>query len=157
MKTLLTIFAVLLTILICNASCSKNEATSPVQHHNNGSNNPSATKMKIKIGTAVFTATLYDHASANEFKARLPLTIQMTELNGNEKYYDFSSSLPKNASVGGAIKSGDIMLYGSNVLVLFYKNFTTTYSYTKLAHIDNPAGLADALGAGNVTVKIETN
>ena len=81
----------------------------------------------------------------------------MTELNGNEKYYDFPSALPTNASVGGDIKAGDLMLYGSNVLVLFYKNFNTSYSYTKLGYVDNPTGLAQALGAGNVIVKFENN
>lgn len=49
------------------------------------------------------------------------------------------------------------MLYGNNTLVLFYKNFNTSYSYTKLGAIDNPAGLEAALGNGNVVVKFENN
>ena len=120
-------------------------------------NNISTAKMKITIGAIVFTATLYNNPSAAALKAMLPLTINMTELNGNEKYYDSPGSIPANASVGGDIKAGDLMLYGNNVLVLFYKNFNTTYSYTKLGYIDNPAGLATALGAGNVAVKFENN
>jgi hypothetical protein len=76
----------------------------------------------------------------------------MTELNGNEKYFTLSNSLPTNASKPSSIQTGDLMLYGSNTLVLFYKTFSTSYSYTKLGRVDDPAGLAAALGSGNVTV-----
>ena len=135
-------------------ACSKDE--NPVQADTRDTSS-NTTKMKITIGSSVFTAVLYDNPSATAFKARLPLTINMTELNGNEKYYDFPSPLPTNAIVGGNIKVGDLMLYGNNVLVLFYKNFNTSYSYTKLGYVDNPTGLAQALGSGNVIVKFENN
>ena len=108
----------------------------------------------IKIGGKEFTVTLLDNPSAAAFKAMLPLTINMTELNGNEKYFRLSKNLPTNESNPGTIKSGDLMLYGSNTFVLFYESFSTPYSYTKLGKIGNPAGLATALGTGNVTVSI---
>ena len=79
----------------------------------------------------------------------------MVELNGNEKYVDLSRNLPTNAANPGTIQNGDLMLYGSATLVLFYKTFSTSYSYTKLGRIDDVTGLAAALGAGNVTVSFE--
>ena len=79
----------------------------------------------------------------------------MTELNGNEKYFRLSKNLPTDESNPGTINSGDLMLYGSNTLVLFYESFRTSYSYTKLGRITNANGLTDALGNGNVTVTIE--
>ena len=43
------------------------------------------------------------------------------------------------------------MLYGNNCLVVFYKSFNTSYSYTKIGHIEN---LSD-LGNKNVIIKFE--
>ncbi|CAH0149489.1 hypothetical protein SRABI27_00496 [Pedobacter sp. Bi27] len=149
------IILVLMIAMQLNA-CSKDENPEQAETRDTSSDT-NTTKMKITIGSSVFTAVLYNNPSATAFKARLPLTINMTELNGNEKYYDFPSLLPTNAIVGGNIKVGDLMLYGNNVLVLFYKNFNTSYSYTKLGYVDNPTGLAQALGAGNVIVKFENN
>src|SRR5438045_9190851 len=86
-------------------------------------------KLKITAGQTVFNATLFDNATAIAFKDWLPLTITMTELNGNEKYFDLAGSLPTNASNPVTIKNGDLMIYGSNTLVLFYNTFSHSYSY----------------------------
>lgn len=108
----------------------------------------------IKIGGKEFTATHLDNPSAAAFKAMLPMTINMTELNGNEKYFRLSKNLPTNESNRGTIKAGDLMLYGSNTFVLFYESFSTSYTYTELGKINNTTGLAVSVGTGNVTVSI---
>jgi len=113
---------------------------------------PEAEQMRITVGSAVFLATLEDNPTAQAFKGLLPLTLNMTDVNGNEKYYQFADSLPANASNPGTIHAGDVMLYGSNGLVLFYETFSTSYSYTRIGRIDDASGLAAALGTGNVTV-----
>ena len=112
-------------------------------------------KMNIKVGNQIFTATLYDNPTVTALKQRLPLTVTMIDLNSNEKYYHFSDPLPTNASSPGTIQNGDLMLYQNYSLVLFYKAFSTSYSYTRLGRIDNPSGLEAALGSGNVTVTFE--
>lgn len=157
MKSLITLTAILLTFSCCTASFSKDDITATSQNNDNRNNNISATKMKITIGKAIFIATLYDSPSADALKAMLPFTIGMTELNGNEKYYNFPNMLPTNAAVGGDLKVGDLALYGNNVMVLFYKNFNSSYSYTKLGYIDDPSGLVATLGSGNIVVKFEKN
>ncbi len=112
-------------------------------------------KIKIKINSQTFTATLLDNKSAKAFKEILPLTMKMTELNGNEKYFDLPNSLPTNSYNPQTIKNGDLMLYGSKTFVLFYKTFSTSYSYTKLGSVDDITGLTTALGSGTVTVFLE--
>jgi len=79
----------------------------------------------------------------------------MVELNGNEKYVELSRSLPTAASNPGTIHNGDLMLYGSSTLVLFYKTFSTSYSYTKLGRIYDVTALAATLGTSNVIVSFE--
>jgi hypothetical protein len=113
---------------------------------------PTSSKMKIKIGSNTFTATLYDNPTAAAFKSMLPLTVNMIELNGNEKYADVPTDLPTSASSLRTIQTGDLMIFGSKTLVLFYKTFSTSYSYTKLGKINDINGLAAAVGPGNVQV-----
>jgi len=122
---------------------------------NNSNNDTLSNHMKIKIGSNTFTATLFDNATVTAFKAMLPLTLNMSELNGNEKYFHFSTNLPTDASNPGTIHTGDLMLWGSNSLVLFYQTFSTSYSYTKLGRIDDVSGLAGAVGSGSVTITFE--
>lgn len=133
------------------ASRSKKTVTSA----SNNNTKPTGSKMKIKIGNSTFMATLYDNAAVTAFKSLLPLTVNMLELNGNEKYVDLPRSIPVNASNPGTIQNGDLVLYGSSTLVLFYKTFSTSYSYTKLGRIDDVTGLVAALGSENVSITFE--
>ena len=111
-----------------------------------------AENIVILVGNTAFPVTLEQNAAAEAFVALLPLTVEMNELNSNEKYYYLSESLPRNSNNPGTIHSGDLMLWGSDCLVLFYETFQTAYSYTPLGRVDNPAGLKEALGRGNVSV-----
>ena len=61
----------------------------------------------------------------------------MKEKNRNEKYVYLSFTLPVDPMKSRNIEKGDVMLYGNNCLVVFYKSFETDYSYTKIGHIDN--------------------
>ncbi|CAH0997809.1 hypothetical protein EMA8858_03943 [Emticicia aquatica] len=118
-------------------------------------NTKNSNKLKIKIGEKTFSATLSDNPTAAAFKALLPLSLNMNELNNNEKFAQLPKSVPINASVPANIQAGDLMMYGSNTLVLFYKGFSTSYSYTKIGKIDDVTGLVNALGTGDIKVHFE--
>ena len=106
--------------------------------------------VKALINNDEYTIDLEDNETAKAFVELLPLKIDMKELNGNEKYYYLNKSLPSDSSNIKKITAGDVMLYGDDCLVIFYKSFNTSYSYTKIGHINN---LKD-LGNNNVSVKI---
>ena len=109
-------------------------------------------KLVIEVGDKTFAATLYDSETVRAFTEMLPLTLSMSELNGNEKYYYLDESLPTDSQRPSGINAGDIMLYGNSCLVLFYDSFSTSYSYTPIGRIDDPNGLAGALGKKDAEV-----
>lgn len=98
-----------------------------------------------------YKLNLDSNKTTEELVNLLPLELTMNELNGNEKYAYMDNSLFTNLYNPKHIEKGDVMLYGDNCLVIFYKSFDTNYSYTKIGHIDN----LDNLGNGSITVKFE--
>ncbi|MDO4556359.1 MAG: cyclophilin-like fold protein [Lachnospiraceae bacterium] len=110
------------------------------------------TKIKIRINKKNYSAQIYNTKAGKAFLKMLPLTLTMSELNGNEKYHYMDKNLPENEKSIDKINTGDLMLYGNDCLVLFYKTFSTSYDYTKLGFIENPSGLAAAVGKGSVKI-----
>ena len=111
----------------------------------------SVKNIKVSINDKEYDAIIENNETAKTFVSLLPQEFNMEELNGNEKYFYMGNSLPTNSYNPKHIEKGDIMLYGNNCLVVFYKSFDTSYSYTKIGHIDN---LPD-LGNDTVIVKFE--
>lgn len=50
-----------------------------------------------------------------------------------------------------------LALSGSSTLVVFYKNFSSSYSYTRIGKVNQPDKLADRLGQDNVQVEFSLN
>ncbi|MBQ9889244.1 MAG: NAD(P)H-dependent oxidoreductase [Bacteroidales bacterium] len=117
--------------------------------------NNGGTSMKVKItaGGKSFTAAIEDSETGNAFMGKLPMTLEMSELNGNEKYC-YGVSLPNNDKRYDSIEAGDLMLYSGNCIVLFYGS-AGGYNYTRIGKISDVTGLSNAVGSGSVTVKFE--
>jgi hypothetical protein len=117
------------------------------------SNSHSATQeqpsMWMTVGTHRFAVTLEDNSTARALKQLLPITLDMEELNGNEKHASLPRSLPTRSARPGTIRVVDVLLYGNNTLVVFYETFTSSYSYTRIGRFEGSGGLASALGPGN--------
>ena len=112
-------------------------------------------EMKITIQGKEFTVRLAATEAAKTLQRLLPLALEMTELNGNEKYANLAQALPANPQEVRRINAGDMMLWGDDCLVIFYQSFNTPYSYTYLGRILDPDGLAEALGNGSAHVEFK--
>jgi len=125
---------------ISNSKENKNYDTNEVE-----------SSVKVFINDKEYTINLEENETTKAFINLLPFDITMNELNGNEKYIYLDNTLPTNSFNPKHINAGDVMLYGNNCLVIFYKSFDTSYSYTKIGYVDNLPNL----GNGNVSVKFE--
>ena len=142
----LTLTILPLTILLLINGCGESSEVQEVKTLN---------AIKITVGDKTFTATLEDNPSARAFVETFPLEVVMNELNGNEKFVYLDRDLPNAPTNVRQIHAGDLMLFGSNCVVIFYKDFSTSYSYTRLGKLEDTADLEKVLGAGDVHVKFE--
>lgn len=117
------------------------------------SNAKADTAVTVKVGSKTFNGKFYNNKTSKALLKKLPVKYIMADLNSNEKYKYLSYELPVNEKPVKKIKAGDIMLYGSDCLVVFYKSFETSYEYTKIGRITNTKGLEKAAGSGKVTIK----
>lgn len=110
-------------------------------------------KLVLTIGSTEFTATIERNSATDELIEKLresPITISMSDYSGFEKVGSLGFSLrAENRQM--TTSTGDIVLYNGNQIVVFYGS--NSWSYTKLAHIDNLSGWTEALGHSDVTIE----
>ena len=109
-------------------------------------------EITLTINEKEFTAYLDNSSTSRSFEKLLPLTVKMMDLNSNEKYCTLDKDLQTKDVRFDTIEKGDILLFQSNCLVLFYKTFSSGYKYTRIGKIANVDGLQEAVG--NSTIKV---
>ncbi len=142
------IISILIICILLLAGCTNNSKT------NNDKSKESDIKMsniKVTINDKIYNINLENNNTVEEFINLLPQEYNMNDLNNNEKYVYIDKSLSTNSYNPKHIEKGDVMLFGNNCLVIFYESFETSYSYTKIGHIDN----LDDLGNGSIIAKFE--
>ena len=110
-------------------------------------------KMTVKIGNAVFTATLEDNAATRELiemMKQAPITINMNDYSGFEKVGSLGKSLTAD-NHQTTTSAGDIVLYNGNQIVIFYGS--NSWSYTRIGKIDDLSGWTEALGSGSISAE----
>lgn len=113
--------------------------------------------LQMSIGTTPVRVDWEDNGSVQaleELCANGPLTIQLAMYGGNEQVGSIGQRLPSNDSQT-TTQAGDIVLYTSSQVVVFYGS--NTWSYTRLGHIADKSAqeMADLLGNGNVSITFE--
>ena len=114
--------------------------------------------MRLFIGKTEVSVEWEDNESvaalADLVKAG-PLSIEMSPYGGFEQVGPLGARLPRNDRQT-TTKAGDVVLYAGDQLVLFYG--PNTWAYTRLGRITDktPAGLAELLGGGGVTVTVSS-
>ena len=108
--------------------------------------------LNITVGDQTLTATFADNPSAEEFRALLaqgPVTVTMEDYGGFEKVGPLGATLTRSDE-RITTQPGDIILYQGDQITIYYD--TNTWTFTRLARIDDPSGLRELLGDGTVQV-----
>ena len=143
---------VVTTIMINNKESVKDPNLSPETNQSIDNEEMTMDKVYININNKKLGIDLENNSTTSALIKLLPLELSMNDLNGNEKYVYLNESLPTNTYSPKHIEAGDVMLFGDNCLVIFYKSFDTSYSYSKIGHINN----LPELDGGNVSVNLST-
>jgi hypothetical protein len=109
-------------------------------------------RVQMTVGAQRYAVLLDDTAAARALASMLPATFEMSDLNDNEKKVRLPKPLPTAVVRPGTIRTGDVLLWGDDTLVVFYKTFSSPYSYTRIGRIENPGDLQKVLGPTDVRV-----
>ena len=149
------IFIVILALLINkndypkdNETIENSEMILKLESENNMSRD---VNVVININNKSYKVNLEKNNTVDEFIKMLPKEFNMKELNGNEKYVNLDYSFTTETYYPKHIEAGDIMLFGDNCVVVFYKSFDTTFGYTKIGHVDN----IEDLGKEDIVIKFD--
>ena len=112
------------------------------------------TKITVSFGEHTYLATLEDNSSAQAFVELLEekggsMTVDMSDYGSFEKVGPLGTTLPRNDEQI-TTSAGDIILYQGNSITVYYAQ--NSWNFTRLGRIDDPSGLKDALGKGDVSI-----
>lgn len=163
MRKTVTVLAALFLLAGCGAQNSRAEETvpetateEPVQETVTADEEiqEEETEMILKINGEIMNVTWEENESVNALKqlAENGLQIETHMYGGWEQVGPIGQRLPSN-DVNTTAQPGDIMLYSSNQIVIFYGN--NSWAYTKLGHINSiREELETILSADTVQVEI---
>ncbi len=111
--------------------------------------------IELKIGNTIVDVNWLDNDSVKALKelAKDGLTINMS-MYGNFEQVGSLGKCIASSDASLTTSPGDIVLYSSNQIVLFYDS--NTWSYTKLGHINlSKSELIDLLGDEDVVITMD--
>ena len=114
------------------------------------------TMLKMKIGDTAVAVDWEENEAVEALKELCraePLTIELSMYGGFEQVGPIGARLP-SSDVQTTTRAGDIVLYSSNQMVVFYGS--NAWAYTRLGHISDRSAedMAARLGHGDVSVTL---
>ncbi len=114
------------------------------------------TMLKMKIGDTAVAVDWEENEAVEALKELCraePLTIELSMYGGFEQVGPIGARLP-SSDVQTTTRAGDIVLYSSNQMVVFYGS--NAWAYTRLGHISDQSAedMAALLGHGDVSVTL---
>lgn len=154
---LIIIIFVCMTIAAVLTGCGSTEDAKTTKEETE--NGKGKTEMVLYIDGKKADVIWEENDSVEELKklaAEEEITISMSRYSNNEQVGDIGRTITSNDK-RTTTKSGDIVLYSSDQMVIFYGS--NTWAYTRLGKIINPDSkeLAEILSSAdvNVTLKAE--
>ena len=170
MKRVLTVLLAIMLITMTSCGKSDNSPTQPTTDEpsttittpsgdNQTTKEDETANMKLilEINDIEVDVIWTDNDSVRALKnlAKDELTINMSKYGGFEQVGSIGSALPSSDTII-TTNPGDIVLYSSIQIVLFYDS--NTWSYTKLGHINlSKSELTDLLGDEDVVITLKLN
>ena len=150
-KVVVLMLMVMLPIAMLLSGCESQDYTGNTAD-DSGTGDISEMKMIVNVNGTEFKATLENNSAAETLVSMIesnPLELDLRDYGGFEKVGALGFSLPSsNRQI--TTRSGDIVLYQGNQIVMFYGS--NAWSYTRLGHIDDLNGWEEALGNGDAEV-----
>ena len=112
-------------------------------------------QIRVTFQQQTFMATLFDHVSARELEAMLPLDLTISDFGGNEKVAYLPRKLTElvRGPVPGAT-AGDLCYYVPwGNLAFFHGSYESTRDLVRLGKLDGP--VQPLLVRGEFPVRIE--
>ena len=109
-------------------------------------------KIILSFNGQTYTTTLADNPSAKAFAELLkngPLTVSTHDYGNFEKVGSLETELPRTDEQITTSPENIILYQGNQITVYYAQN---TWNFTCLGRIDDPSGLREALGSGDVEI-----
>ena len=151
MKKILTALLLIISFVLvgCNSNNSINNSTSS---ENTIISDVEDKILKLYIDDINIDVTWENNASVNALKELETITVNMHQYGGFEQVGSIGKTITSNDKQI-TTNPGDIVLYSSNQIVIFFGS--NTWSYTKLGHLNlNQDELNNLLDKESVVVRI---
>jgi len=152
----ITVMLICLFLLISGCSKDTEINDNPTEKESEPETVQEVKEMKMMINDTYVEVAWEENASVEALKEMCKngnVTVEMSMYGGFEQVGYLGKSLPSNDRQT-TTASGDIVLYSSDNIVVFYGS--NSWSYTRLGHITdkNESEMKELLGNGDVTLTL---